>query len=377
MSVSYIPEKVKVRLWGKAAGRCQYDGCNEPLWLDNLTNVEFNSAYIAHVIADRPNGPRGDKVLSEELKASICNLMLMCDKHHRLIDREKVAEHPVERLLEMKRKHESRIEMLTSITEDKQSHVLLYGANIGKHSAPLNWEKAAHAMLPDKYPAEKPAIELSIKNSSFRDNEELYWILERENLSRQFNDKVKSRISTGDIKNLSVFALAPQPLLVYLGKLISDIPSTEVFQLHREPPNWLWQEHPEEFEYTLTKPEITYGKVALKLSLSATLDNSRITKVLGEEVSIWELTIARPNNDFLKSQQQLLMFRKVFRDLLNTIKFHHGHDNELNIFLAVPVAIAIEIGRVWMPKADLPIILYDENRLNGGFSKTIVISNDE
>jgi len=91
VSVSYIPEKIKIRLWGTAAGRCQYEGCNKPLWLDTLTKYEFNVAYIAHIIADSPDGPRGDPELSFKLKADISNLMLMCDEHHRLIDREDVV----------------------------------------------------------------------------------------------------------------------------------------------------------------------------------------------------------------------------------------------------------------------------------------------
>lgn len=53
MSVTYIPESVKIRLWGKAAGRCEYEGCNQPLWLDQLTKAEFNSAYIAHIIPEK------------------------------------------------------------------------------------------------------------------------------------------------------------------------------------------------------------------------------------------------------------------------------------------------------------------------------------
>ena len=67
-------------------------------------------------------------MFSEQLKADINNLMLLCDKHHRLIDIEDVDGHPVARLQQMKRKHEDRIELLTSITSDKRSHVVLYGA---------------------------------------------------------------------------------------------------------------------------------------------------------------------------------------------------------------------------------------------------------
>ena len=49
MSVSYVPERIKICLWGKAGGRCQYDGCNQPLYRDGITQYEFNSAYVAHM----------------------------------------------------------------------------------------------------------------------------------------------------------------------------------------------------------------------------------------------------------------------------------------------------------------------------------------
>ena len=115
-----IPEKTRTRLWVLAGGRCQYEGCNKPLWQDELTMAQMNTAYIAHIIAAEPNGPRGDKELSPKLATDISNLMLMCDEHHRLIDREDVEGHPVERLHEMKRKHEERIELLTSIKREKK-----------------------------------------------------------------------------------------------------------------------------------------------------------------------------------------------------------------------------------------------------------------
>jgi len=377
MSVSHIPEKIKVRLWGKAAGRCQYDGCNKLLWLDSLTKVEFNTSYIAHIVADRPDGPRGDQVLSEQLKADIDNLMLMCDEHHRLIDREDIDGHPVDRLQEMKRRHEERIEILTSISTNRQSHILLYGANTGQHHVPISWKKAAYAMYPEKYPAEKTAIELGIQNSAFYDSEEVYWQMEPENLRRQFSSKIKPRLTSGEIEHMSVFALAPQPLLIELGRLLSDIPTADIFQLHREPTDWRWQDHTDGFEYIVEEPEVIHQKVALNLSFSGTIDHSRITSVLGNDTSIWKMTIEEPYNDFLKSKYQLIVFRETFRKLMDKIKRTHGHGNSLHLFPAVPVSIAVEIGRVWMPKADLPLVIYDENRSRGGFIKAIEISTSQ
>ena len=41
----------------------------------------------------------------------------------------------------------------------------------------------------------------------------------------------------------------------------------------------------------------------------------------------------------------------------------------------IPIAKAIELGRVWMTKADMPLYLYDENTANSGFVKVIEIVN--
>ena len=374
MSVTNIPESVKFRLWGKAGGRCQYEGCNTPLWLDSLTRAQFNKAYIAHIIADKPNGPRGDQKLSAKLAADLSNLMLMCDEHHRLIDKIDVAGHPPDRLREMKRNHEERIELLTSIQKDKKSHILLYGANIGQQSANVSWNKAAVAMVPRHCPAESQALEIGMVNSSFRDDEPRYWDIERENLRRQFNEKVRSRLQSGSIEHLSIFALAPQPLLMELGHQISDIPAADVYQLHREPPDWKWQAFDEPFEFVVDKPNEKGKKVALNLSLSAEIDNARIKTVLGSEIPIWKITSSpvAPNNDFLKSREQLALFRKIFRKLMDEIKSAHGQNAELHLFPAVPVAVALEIGRVRMPKADLPLHVYDQHNV-GGFQYALSV----
>jgi hypothetical protein len=366
MSISYVPDKVKLRIWGKAAGRCQYEGCNHPLWLDTLTQAEFNVAHLAHIIADSPEGPRGHPVLSEELKADLSNLMLLCDVHHRLIDKEDVAGHPVERLQAMKALHERRIEITTAIGPDKQSHILLYGANIGLHSSPLSFGKAADAMLPDRYPSDLHPLTLGMINSSFTDRDAAFWQLENSHLRNMVAQQVRPRLAQGSISHLSIFALAPQPLLMLLGFLHSDIPAAEVYQLHREPLDWRWQDRPAGFRLVVEEPEQTSGPPALVLSLSATITDDRIRAVL-DDATIWRVTTPAPNNDLLKSREQAREFRTQLRVLMDRIKLRHGEKAEIHIFPAMPVAFAVDLGRIIMPKADLPLRIYDENKAGGGF----------
>ena len=81
-----IPAPVKFELWTKSGGRCEFEGCNKPLWYDGLTFAKINGSNIAHIISWTPNGPRGDENLSEKLATDVNNLMLTCPIHNHLID---------------------------------------------------------------------------------------------------------------------------------------------------------------------------------------------------------------------------------------------------------------------------------------------------
>ena len=142
MSKTSISTRNQNLLWAISAGRCEYEGCNKVLYQDILTKKNYNSAYIAHIVADSPNGPRGDMKRSSLLSNDISNLMLLCNEHHNLIDKVDVAGHPESRLLEMKRKHEERIKRLTDISPDMSTRIILYGANIGVNNSPLSYRSA-------------------------------------------------------------------------------------------------------------------------------------------------------------------------------------------------------------------------------------------
>jgi hypothetical protein len=378
MSTTIIPEKVRYLLWARSAGRCEFDGCNRPLWRDGLTQIEMNFADVAHIIGDSFHGPRGDDVISKEYCSDVSNIMLMCLDHHRMIDQ--ITETYTDQVLrEMKQMHEARVEILTGVTPDKTSHVILYRGRIGQIQPKIDFRDAWRAMAPDNYPSANLPIELGLWNSAFEDKEKDYWSIEVTNLERQYAEKVAPYVNSGKERNhFSVFAIGPQPLLIKLGSLLSDLIPAEIYQLHREPPTWEWQEEPEEFRYIVSEPATANPLVALNLSLSASIDSQRIRKSFqGQNYSEWQMTIENPNNDFLKSYSQLQLFRKEFRRLLDTIKLKHGQNASIHIFPAVPVSIAVEIGRVRQPKADLPFVIYDQNNKTGGFTLTFNIGEYE
>jgi hypothetical protein len=58
-----------------------------------------------------------------------------------------------------------------------------------------------------------------------------------------------------------------------------------------------------------------------------------------------------------------------------TLKAAHGEGQFINVFPALPASLAVDFGRVWMPKSDLALNIYDNNRL-GGFMPTITLGVD-
>lgn len=376
MSVSSISEKNKYLLWVRSGGRCEYDGCNKSLTQDILTKRNFNQSYIAHIVADVPGGPRGCATRSALLCDDITNLMLLCDTHHRLIDKHDVDGHPEAKLLLMKKKHEDRIERQTAIAPKMDSHIVTYKANIGEHTPVVTYESVEGYLLPNHYPAQSSEIDLGLSNSPQRDRNASFWQTELENLETQFGEQLRPKLRKNQINHLSLFAFAPMPLLMKLGVLLNDIQDIEVHQPVRSPKTWNLSEDEKRIAYKIVRPlNGKQAKVALNISLSATINNDRITSVLGDDCSIYTLTISAPFNDFLKNKVHLEDFSISIRKLFNEIKSVHGAGTQLHVFPAMPIATAIELGRVWMPKADMPLIIYDENTAVNGFTKAIEIIN--
>lgn len=370
---SSVSVKTRLLLWARSAGRCQM--CNKDLIGDLMTgSPELVKGLVAHIVAEKPDGPRGDPIRSPQLIDDVANVMLLCHGDHRIIDHERPADYPEERLLAIKHSHENRISIQTSIAPDRATHVLRYGALIGKNEPMLSRAEMFEALLPERYPATLSTIDVQLVGCQFADHEPEYWKFQQDNLRRQVAAHIKGRIETGDVQHLSVFALAPQPLLIELGRLIGgDILPAATFQRHREPATWAWPSDGAPIPFEISRPQDVRAVVALKIALSATVTDDRITSVLGDDVSIWSVTAPEPHNDILKASSDLPRFRQIMRRLFDEIKAAHGEHAVINLFPAMPVSTAVEVGRVWMPKADLPLIVFDQNKTLGQFIRALEI----
>jgi len=91
-------------LWGRAANRCSI--CRAELVVEATgQGGEAIVGDACHIVANSPDGPRGDSTLSEAERNDYSNLILLCKVHHKQID-DQLQEFSVERLHEIKAAHE-------------------------------------------------------------------------------------------------------------------------------------------------------------------------------------------------------------------------------------------------------------------------------
>ncbi len=101
-----ITEPTIKRLWGAAAGRCAYPGCQAECLSFVRPDAPIVVGEMAHVIAKRPAGPRGGESPGSDEYA---NLVLLCPTHHRLVDKAPEGTYPEEELHRWKEAHEEHV----------------------------------------------------------------------------------------------------------------------------------------------------------------------------------------------------------------------------------------------------------------------------
>lgn len=371
----WVPVSVQTLLWGIAAGRCEFEGCNRPLWKNDLTQDVRVIGEKAHIRAFRTRGPRGRRGVASEDVNGIENLMLVCPICHLTIDRgDGPTQYTVERLRAMKTAHEARIQAACAVQSGRISHLLTYATHVGAHHSLPTLADAGVAMLAQRRYPSGTVLDLGTRDGADSAVDSDFWVREATRLTHQFDRQVRQPLERGEITHISTFALAPQPLLIKLGTLLGDITPVDTYQRHREPASWVWPTGVQPFRITISEPEANTGPAALVLSISATITPDRIERVLGPNTNIWSVTIPKPHNDAVRSHENLAVFRATLRPLFDRIKTAHGHRGTLHIFPAMPVSLAVELGRIRMPKADMPWLLYDEQPPRGGFVPALTIA---
>lgn len=362
----------RLRLAACSAGRCQFRGHNVDLYQHPVTGTAGNFAEAAHIVAFRVRGPRGEELRPADIN-DFANLMLVCKPCHHLIDNEP-ANYPVDLLREYKKEHEDRIFQLTAVGPEYRRTVIQLRGTIGGQAVEMPETEIRAALLPH-FPACLPGVLVDL--TSLQREDPRFFDLARDQIKRELRPAIRAALEHKRVQQYSVFALAPIPVLMCLGREIGNKVSADLFQRHRDR-SWRWKEDGPvaEFGFSKVKEGSIAGAVVLQLSISGQLSSESLPSELCD-ATIYHIAPSNrpPGVECIRRPEDLESFRRTYRDGLRDIDRAHGHIDTIHLFPALPAPAAVACGMDIMPKAHPALAVYD--LVKGTFRKSITVNTGE
>ncbi|MFJ5361223.1 SAVED domain-containing protein [Pectobacterium sp. CHL-2024] len=219
--------------------RCMFIGCGEYLNIDELTGQEGNYSYLAHNVASSENGERGIPVLSNLLSNEPSNILLLCDKHHRLIDRVAACDYTAEILSNMRNNFiRDADELLDGLRyQPIPVYSILWPINTNVASPPNKKEiSASLSILNLKMSGAINSIYDS--NDSTREAPESHKYIMPSSIKTAADKIIQQTRDSGH--RAALFAFGPTPALVALGALLGNKSQYTPMLRYREGACWKW-----------------------------------------------------------------------------------------------------------------------------------------
>lgn len=367
-----ITPRTTLVLYVRAGGRCQRRGCNVRLVEQPVSKQPGNYAERAHIVAFSTAGPRGHEGARPEDINGIDNLMLLCQPCHKEID-DFPDRYPRSLLEDMKREHEVRVETVLDLAPENSSHIISFTAPIRGFQVAIPRGDAFDATQP-RHPINGNATLIDMRN--MKGVEEGSAFLEVG--QSMIDNEIAAAYATGGFveaaQHVSVFAIGPIPLLVYLGSRLGDKVPADLYQRHRDTEDWCWKSESDyptvSYEFSQIADNGINAPVGVLISLSGSIDIATLPVNVRTRHTLYEITLAEqtPSPTFLNCRRDLIAFRRTWHDVQSHIAKVHGDAHPVSIFPAIPAPIAVAIGKDRLPKARPPLHIYDNDAAKGGFT---------
>ena len=162
----------------------------------------------------------------------------------------------------------------------------------------------------------------------------------------------------------AVFSLAPVPLAIHLGFILSDRVEVRCFQYHRDIASWKWPERES------TKADCNFqvhglpgnkiskkNEVVMRVNLSASIAPKDTQEVAHSEIEV-DIAVAKPDVLWLCNPSQLAALARTFRDVLTALRGLIPGCSKIHLFYAGPTPGAIVIGQQINPRMNPPVEVY-------------------
>jgi hypothetical protein len=368
-----FPEPIKRLLWGRAAGRCQFPGCNKDLTRDPVTRQAGNFADKAHIRAFGSSGPRARAGRTGAQSHVLDNLMLLCGVHHREVDGSSSL-YPPTTLERYKREHEARVRRATTWSGLEPTIAVSIRGLIGGVRAPHVPSGSLWPLLQGYgyMPITDEPVDIDLTGLAGDERHREYWW----GVERQIRDRLESALGphgalTGGT-HLSLFALAPMPLLMCAGKLLGDTRPITVHPFDRYTGRWGYSgDAPAaRFEWTLAPGE-PQADVALIVEISVAVDRELVRAACPPGTAEVTFRAETPEYSVFRSPTDLRAFHDAMLACIDAIASKHGTAVRVHVFPAIPAVSAVQFGRLLLPKAHPAMAVYDHVGSSGGWARAL------
>lgn len=359
-----IAEATILRLYAIAGGVCSFPGCGTYLLDEPLTKKKATLGNVAHIIARKPDGPRGGDPLPMARRSEVDNLMLLCTKCHVFVDKKEFeAEYPAPLLREFKRTHEAHIRAMVGTSFNERTTALRMVGQIRGHLVAVTDAEIRAAVFAHERRHVETIVDVDLR--AIPDGaDDAYLAIARGKIATELRRRLLPQIEDGSVNRLSVFGLSRIPLLVKLGYGIGDKVPMEIYQRHRVPHDtWTWPAATEPVAFEIEEHRESNGdasRVGILVAVSGAGDVAKVRRATRANV----IYVVKPagsdaSRTLLSSPGTLDLFRRTYQALLSRIEQVHPNTTSIDLFIAGPAPIAIICGRDIARDIVPNVVIYD------------------
>ena len=376
-------DDTRLRLWATSAARCSL--CSTYLLDEQSFYRTVKTGQIAHIVGatSGPRSPRGVSDLTGLERADASNLLLLCGSCHLRMDDVVLRElYTVEFLTSRKIEHERRVREVTAFATLRPTIVLRMSADVrGAPSLPTA-RQIGEALLSESLTGFGADTRTGNIEIDLPDRQENRWAWDV-GIGRidQAIQKLSSAVAAGDSDVVSVFALAPIPLLAYLGSQLDDKYEVRLFPRQRRDDvlAWTWPIAPTETPRFTTILEGGDGEASDVVDVVVTISVSAPVKEINKPAALIGLPTLTIDLDGIQmgvgaidSKQALSSFDATWRAALTRVEESWPRCARIHILAAIPATAAVQLGRSRMRTAQPELMIYQLTEY--GYEKAVTIA---
>lgn len=164
----------------------------------------------------------------------------------------------------------------------------------------------------------------------------------------------------------AVFSIAPIPLIVQLGFLLTYSVPTRYFKLHLDSQAWIWpsEKIDTKFDVIGIPAELVTSEcnVVIRVSLSEKVGKHETDQIISDAPVEIDISVNDVSLTWLRSINQVTEFATIFRSVLSEIRQKVIECQHIHLFMAVPAPIALITGQQINPRMNPPVLLYQYKR---------------